>query len=195
MENILVKRKTFDIVKEIISKDDHISYECVNKNKKYFVKVYNNLEDYEFEIKSYKDFSSYGIRNPKLLRKDKKTLSIVYEFVDGIKALDVIADGTIDDSWYEKLFLIYRFARFSKIDINYLPEHFVLYKNELYYLNHYFFEQDSSKNLENYGLDYWIYGTKCVEHLKEFGYEIDKKRILSKPDVNKKIVLLSIMKW
>lgn len=195
MENIVVRRKKYEIVKKIVEKEDHISFECKIKDKKFFVKQYNNLDDFDFEVKSYKDFSSYGIKNPKLLRKDKKNLTLVYEYIDGIKALDAIANGTINDEWFEKLFLIYRFARFSKIDINYLPDYYQMYKGELYYLNHYYFEQDPKKNLENYGIDFWLYGEKCANHLKELGYEVDKSKILSKPELNKKIVLLSIMKW
>lgn len=195
MENIVIKRKKYEIVKEVIRKDDHISYECKIKDKKFFIKKYNSFEDFDFEIKSYKDFKNYGIRNPKLLKKDKKELTVVYEYIDGINALDAIANNTIDDFWFEQLFLIYKFARFSKIDINYLPECYKMYKGELYYMNHYYFLQDSKKNLENYGIDFWLYGDKCAEYLKKFGYQIDKKRIISKTELNKKIVLLSIMKW
>ena len=195
MENIVVRRKSYEIKRMVIEKEDHTSFECEIKGKRYFVKQYTDLDSFGFEIKSYKEFSSYGIRNPKLLRKDKNNLTVVYEFINGIKATDVIADGTISDDWFEKLFLIYRFARFSKIDINYLPEFYQMYNGELVYLNHYFFEQNPKKNLENYGIDFWLYGERCAEHLKELGYQVDKSKILTKPELNKKIVLLSIMKW
>ena len=195
MENLLIKRKAYLIESTMKESDNHVSYKVSFKNRFYFAKKYNNFVDFVKEQQAYKDFKNYGIKNPKLLKVDKKNNILLYEFVDGVKALDAIAKNTIDDSWFEKLFTIYRFARFSKIDIDYRPEQFVMVKDELIYLQHDFMEQNSKYNLENYGLDFWLYGDVCIKHLKEFGYEIDKSRVLEQAEVNKKIVLLSIMKW
>lgn len=184
----------------------HRNYEVINminlhdfllcrKNKYFHLKTFDNIDDFKKEINEYKTKTKYGIYVPKMLKTSKRELSILFEYV-GEETIDsLLAKGDIDEKIFDKLFIIYRFARFSHIELNYYPENFAYYNGELYYLLYEFSKENKDKNLENYGIRFWFSGEEGLSHLKELGYSVDNSRLLSKGELNKKIVLLSIMKW
>lgn len=195
MEKLLIHKKEYEIISLLKEGEFSKSYKCHLKGKLFFIKVFNDESSFKADLANYKTLKKYGIRNPKLIKALPKEKTLIYQFIDGENALVKLSQGDLDEIYYTELFEQYRFARFSKIELNYLPENFVLYKNQLYYLSHDFMPQNKDKNLENYGIYFWFYSNELAEHLKEHNLPVDKKRILSKGEVNKKIVLTSIMKW
>ena len=195
MEKLIAAKKEYQIISLLKEDEFHKSYKCERKGKLYFIKVFSDLASFQADALNHKTLKKNGINVPKLLKSNKKDLSNTYQFIEGENALQIIAKQDLDEIYYEQLFHIYRFARFAKIELDYHPENYVLYKNELYYLAHDFIPQNQEKNLENFGIYFWFYSEELAAHLKENNLPIDKKRILSKGEVNKKIVLTSIMKW
>lgn len=195
METLNFKRKEFGLVEKLYEGEFHKTFLISRKNKRFVLKQFVDLGSFLTEIKQYKQVDKIGIRTPRLLKKDKKTFTLMFEYIEGKTMLEEIADHDLDDDTLGLLFNVYRFARFSKVDLNYLPELFKVHKGELYYFSYDVFEQNEKINLENYGIRFWLYGDECIEHLKEKGFEIDKSRKIPHADLNKKIVLLSIMKW
>ena len=195
MENLIIRRREYLIEKTVKVVDSHSTFLGQYKGKVYFVKTFVNLDEFNNELASYKKLKKMGISCPKLLRKDKKTLNIAFQYVDAKNMADVLSEGDIPDKCFQELFNIYRFARFSKIELNYLPEYFILENGKLYYTSYEVFPMNKEKNLENYGLRFWLYGDECAKHLNDLGLPVDKNRILAKGELNKKIVLLAIMKW
>lgn len=195
MENIIIKRKRYQI-DDVLAKDDfHESYKASLNGKTYFIRKYINKDEYIASLGQSKSLKKLGITIPKILKKDKDVFAIVYQYINGETIAEHLAKEDLPDEYFTYIFNMYRFARFSKFEINYLPENFKLEGKNLYYLSLEKSEQNPEKNLENYGLNYWIISKEGYDHLIELGFEVDKKRILSKGDANKKIVLLSIMKW
>ncbi|MCF0117284.1 MAG: hypothetical protein HUJ61_04455 [Bacilli bacterium] len=195
MDKLIIKRKEYFIDKVVKISDYHTSYICIFKNKKFFIRKFKDSVVFNRCIDDYKKIKKIGICIPKMLKIDKKEMSIIYEFIDAEDCARILTNIDIDDAIFEKLFLLRRFARFSKVDLNYLPENFKYYNGELYYMSYEFFKESQEKSLEDYGMYYWIYGTVAMNHLAELGLPIDKSRVLTTPEVKKKIVLLSIMKW
>lgn len=195
MEKLIASKKEYEIVSLLKEDEFHKSYKCSRGNKLFFIKKFNDISSFKASLENHRALKKYGICIPKLLKADKKDLTIVTTFISGENALDMIAKEELPELVYEQLFIIYRFARFSKIELDYLPENYIFNGKELFYVGEHFQPQNTKINLENYGIFFWFYGEQCANHLKEHNLPIDKSRILSKGEMNKKIVLTSIMKW
>lgn len=195
MENIVFKRKNFVVEKELNKSEYVTSFLVSYKNKQFLLKQFNNPVSFNNEIDSYKRITDYGIKVPILKKKDKKNNLLLFQYVGDNTVDKILAKEDINDEIFSKLFNMYRFARFSHIELNYMPENYCLFNDELYYLSYNFSKQDKNKNLENYGIRYWYSGKEGIAHLEELGYEIDHKRLIDEANLNKKIILLSIMKW
>ena len=191
MESIRIKNKSYEVIKEIDSGVFLVS----NNDKKFVLRRFESLPSLLREIDRRKKLKKYGINIPKTIKVFKKDLCLLIEFISEETMLDVLLKGDIPDECFKELFNIYRFCRFSKVDINYYPEYFAMKKGRMYYLALDLEKSSEDRNLENYGIYYWVYSPQCVEHLKELNLEIDKSRKLTQPEANKKIVLISIMHW
>ena len=190
-ESKIFKRRTYEVIKSL---NPH-EFSVRRKNKYFHLKTFDDIKSFNKEISDYKAITKYGIKVPRMLKSSKRELSILFEYV-GEETIDKLLDqGDIDEKVFDKLFTIYRFARFSHIELNYLPENYALYNGELFYLLYEFSKENKERNLENYGIRFWFTGVEGISHLKELGYEVNNARLLSKAELNKKIVLISIMKW
>ncbi len=195
MDCLRFKRKNYEVIKELQKSEYFTIFLVKYKNKQFILKQFNNSVSFFNEIDSYKKITDYGIKVAPLLKKDKKNNLLLYKDV-GEETIDkILAKEDISDDIFGQLFNIYRFARFSKIELDYMPENYCIYNNELYYRSLKFFTADKKKNLENYGIRFWFTGSEGLAHLKELGYEVDKNRFIDEANLNKKIILLSIMKW
>lgn len=191
MEVMKIKNKSYEVIEELDSGVFLVS----KKDKKFVLRHFESISSLLREIDRRKKLKKYGINIPKIIKVSKKDLCLLIEFISEETMLDVLLKGDIPDKSFKELFNIYRFCRFSKIDLNYHPENFAMKKGRMYYLALDIEKASEDRNLENYGLYYWVYSPQCVEHLKELNLEIDKSRKLTQPEANKKIVLISIMHW
>ncbi len=189
-----IGRKTFEVIKEITTEKNQ-TYVVNFKNKPFVLRKFNNLEEYKEALYRYKKLVKYSIYTPTLEYKDKNEYILVFNHIDSPHADEVLAKEELPEIYFEKLFTLYRYARANQVDINYLPENFALDGKRLYYTSLDLFNAKPEINLENYGLEFWIMSKKGYEHLTKLGYEIDKKRLLSSAETNKKIVLLSLYNW
>ena len=191
MESIVLKNKEYKVDKEFTPDSFVVSL----NDKKFVLKRFESLSEFHIELNKRKKLKKFGINIPKVVKKFKKDLTLLIEHISEETMLDTLIKGDIEDEAFKELFNIYRFARFSKIELDYHPENYALKKGRMYYLSLDFGEANKDHNLENEGLFYWIYSPKFVEHLKELKLPIDEKRKLTQPEANKKIVLISIMHW
>lgn len=195
MEIISIGLHKYSVLSSLKENDNHITYLAEHKNKKFILKKFHDLTSYKYELYKYNSIEKIGINVPAIKQKSKKKLTIVFKYISGENMLEVISKKSVDENVFDALFLMYRFARFSKIELDYHPDNYVFDGKNLYYLSYEFIDQNNERNLENYGLKFWLYGNECASYLKEKGFEVDKKRILDKASLNKEIVKLAIMKW
>jgi len=167
------------------------------KDKVVIYKKYSTSSDYIDELSRYKKLYKSGIRVPNIVKDDKANLAIAFEYIKGDRVDKLLYDHNFElpDIYFERLFVINRFCRASGIELNYLPENFVLKDKLLYYESFDIFDSNEKINLTNYGLQFWINSKKGYEHLEHLGYTFTKKSPLNDGEVNKKIVLLSIKYW
>lgn len=195
METLVFKRKKYIVEETLLDSECKKSYLVSFKNKKYVYSLFSDVINYKKEIERYKRITDYGISVPPIVKKSKKQCAFLNKYVGDLTADKILAKEDISDKIFEQLFIIYRFARFSHVELDYMPEKYAFYKDKLYYLSYEFYPQNNDKNLENYGIRYWFSGKEGLSHLKELGYDVDNSRLIDNASLNKKIVLLSIMKW
>lgn len=190
---IKVKFKKFIVNDECEQLSKYNLYQCDKKN--IYLREYFDKSEFDNDLENMLLLKRANIPCNKLITYDKKKLIIVVESIEGKSCLSLLENNDIDDKIIEKLFVIYRFARFCKIEINYLPEYFIYNEKGLYYIDDFVSNQDSKINLENYGLRYWLESTEAKKYIQQKGLNSDKMNVLSSGEINKKIVLHSINYW
>lgn len=195
LEEIKIKHRLYKIISLVKSHQYFDSFVVSFKSKKYFARKYKDTPSFLASLNNYQQLKKYGINIPKLVAIDKKNNILLFKYIDGELVSNLLAKEDLKDVVFDGIFLIYRFARFSKIDLNYMPERYMFDGKELYYVGEEFFAANKDKNLENFGLRYWLTSLEGINHLEELGFDINKKRLIQKDEVNKKIVLISILRW
>lgn len=195
MEELFIKRKAFKIEKILFEDDKFIEYLVTFKGVEYIARHYKSEVQFDEALYRYKKIYSYGIYTPMLKFKDKKAFILIFEKVEGKNVAEILSEGDIPEPVFVKLFTFYRYARANQIELNYLPENYVFDGKRLYYISLELFDKNPDINLENYGIEFYVMSQKGYDHLISLGYNVDKKRLLSKGEANKKMVLLSLLNW
>lgn len=191
----IIKRYEY-VLEDLLFEDEKMKlYLARFKDRRLSFREYLNEAAYLSDLDKYRRLQRAGINVPKLIGFDRQLLILIFERFFEHTALDVLQKEDLKEIYFKQLFSIYRFCRFSQIEINYFPHNFVLKGMTLYYIGDDIFEENPKKNLENYGLRYWIYSKEASKLLEEKGYIVNPKRILSEEEANKQIVLLSVTYW
>ncbi|MFA5283705.1 MAG: hypothetical protein WC366_04295 [Bacilli bacterium] len=193
MEEITIKRKRYEIGKLFCQTDESTIHFVYTKGREYLLVRY--FKNYDFAMNDYKRLAKAGINVPRIIANDKKEHLVVKEYIGGPTVLDELIINDLSDHYFEELFLAYRFCRFSKINLNYLPENFSMKNGKLFYVSNDVADYSPQRNLENWGIRYWIYTAEFSQYLKEKKMNVNPKRILKEEVANKKIVLLSVTYW
>lgn len=193
MEEITIKRKKYEVGKLFSQTDESITHFVYSKGREYLFIKY--LKNYDLVMDDYKRLSKAGINVPRIIANDKKEHLVVKEYINGTTVLDELLNHDLPDHYFEELFTAYRFCRFSKINLNYLPENFVIQNGKLFYISNDVANYIPQRNLENWGIRYWLYTAEFAQYLKEKGIDVNAKRVLKEEVANKKIVLLSVTYW
>lgn len=189
--------RKYEVVSTISSTDQLLMLEVKDRKNRYVYKKYMTSAPFLDEFERYTKLYKCGIRIPRMIQKNKKTNECLFEVFEGdhCDKLLVENDFELPEIYYEQLFVLYRFCRFSKIELNYLPENFILRGKYLYYDSLDIYNQNTKINLESYGLYHWIKSKQAYKHLEALGYEFKNKQPLSSAEAKKKIVLISIKYW
>lgn len=195
METIIIKKKSYEIIKKTRELHDFSEFLINYKGVKCIAKKYDLTSQMLDDVKVRKNLKKYGINCPKYKKIDKSENVTVEEYINGENSLKLLLKGELPEDHFKELYNVYRFCRFSKIELDYMPENFILSGKKMYYISFDYGPQKDKTNLENYGIYYWIYSPEFYERVTKLGFEFDKKKILSTGETKKKIVLLSIMNW
>lgn len=195
MEKRVIKRYEYELV-QLLKQSEKVSIFLAQRKDRFFTFREYRLEDaYNEDLAKYKRIQKIGVNVQKLIAHDRQLLVLIFERFQEPTALDVLAKEELKEIYFKQLFNIYRFCRFSKVELNYMPNNYILKGTTLYYVGEQITDSNASRNLENFGLRYWIYSKEATELLEKKGHPIDAKRILSEEEANKRIVLLSVTYW
>lgn len=195
MEKRLIKRYEYELGDKIVHTADLDIFVARRKDRLFSFREYVSEKAYHDDLAKYKRIQKVGVNVPKLIAHDRQLLVLIFERFQESNALEVLAKENLKEIYFKQLFTIYRFCRFSKVEINYLPQYYILKGQTLYYIGEDIIDSDPKRNLENFGLRYWIYSKEATDLLRSKGLEVDSKRLLGEEETNKRIVLLSVTYW
>ena len=185
----MVKRRTFNIL-ETLSDN---SFKVERKNKVFFLKKFNSFSDYEYCFERRKKFINNGIKVPKIIKADKKALSIIFEYVEGQNVLEMLYNAPLPENVYKAVFMMNYLARLSKIMLDFDPSNYIYTDDgKLYYMGLKYFEYDEKTSFVQKGIRLWFYTKEFSNLLLEKGHQIDKTRLKDDYVINKEIVLMTV---
>ncbi len=118
---------------------------------------YYRFEDAKtaLEERDYHRLKDIGLRVPDLLLADHERGFLIKEYIPGMTAAEVIAEGLPSTSLLTQLFAFARKCRDAAVNIDYFPTNFVIRGGHLYYVDYETNPFRSAWSLENWGLYYW----------------------------------------
>jgi hypothetical protein len=194
MKGFVIDGKSYDVAEAYFSFDGLRRFHAIRDGRNYLLSIYDG-DGYGIALESRKKLSKFGIPITKLVASDPLERAIVYDMPDGENVLSVLAKGPLEEKYFEEIYRLYRFARFSKIALSWHPENFIMGKKGLVYLGEEFSPLSERTKLENMGIREWILGQEGLDHLHEKGYELNGVSPLAENVVNKQIVLISVSYW
>lgn len=195
MEIIVCNKKEYSVLKTLSSNEQFVTYLVERENVKYELVQFSLGSLYLSSLKRRKLLKRYLTYVPKIIKKDKKNSILLLEHFEEETVLDKLVKEELQPELFKMMFDFYRICRVGKIELNYLPEYYVLHNNHLYYLADDMYDANKEHNFENFGIFYWLYSPELIEYLKDKGLPVDMKRLLNKGELNKKIVLMSLLNW
>ena len=194
MEQVLIaKNKKFVVVSTKMVHEDHTTYICTWSNRTYLVRTF--VTGYENAIADYKVLKHAGINMAKICFHDDERKIIVFDYFPEDDCLTSLSKGPLPDIYFDALFALYRFARFSKVALDWEPQNFMLRGTQMFYLPTKWEPLTDENGLEKGGIRTWYLGKEGRALLKRKGFDITSLPTVEENAVNKSIVLHSIQHW
>ena len=185
---IIYKKKIIEIIEQLGEK----SYRVTFKGKTYFMKKFDNRNEFINYIDCSKYLKNCGVLLPKIYFKDKKQLFVLSEFIEGENPLLYLSKGPLDEVYYKSIFNIAFRSKIEGINLNFSPENFKLKNGKLVYLNIQFEKYSEDRNFVNHYVKLWFHTKELVEHLKERNLPIECIKLKEEYETNKELVLATI---
>ena len=193
METIKFKNKDYEIVKKLTNKKLHVKF----KNKNFMIVPFDTLEAFDAYLTNKKTLKKNKVEMAKVLKKDKKALLILEQYIDGESLMDIIASNRLDEACLKELFRVYRNNRFAQILLSYKPENFVKRKKYFYYVSDYIIPLKDGIAFER-GDDIllWLNTNNQKNYITSKGYNyLDRMMLTSDAETKKKIALVCVSYW
>ena len=170
----------YEILKILGKGKTGISY-LVNKNQEQFVlKVMNkDVPDYEKQLEifrgekfSYERMSKIGEGVPKLYEFNEENNYLVKEYIDGVCASDLAANGYgknngLTDFHFELIFDLHKRFKQVGIHVDYFPTNFIYTSdNKIFCIDYECYDYNSEWDFENWGIYYWLNQEGMQEHIQ-----------------------------
>ncbi len=192
-EVIVVKNKKFVVVSVKAVHPDHTTYICTWSNRTYLVRTFNT--GFEETMKDYKTLKHAGINMAKICFHDAEKKAIVFDYFPEDDCLTALSRGPLADIYFDALFSLYRFARFSKVALDWEPQNFMLRGTQMFYLPTKWAPLNEENPLEKSGIRTWFLGKEGRALLARKGFDISTLPSFEDNVVNKSIVLTTVRYW
>lgn len=184
MENIKIKHKEYEVL-EIVSKD---TFKANYKNKTYLIKKY---EPDSVELDMIKKLTKSTVSMLKVIRMDKKTGYVAFEYFEGTLMSDYILDNDFNENIYKQIFRNSYSARVAGLNLDYSLDKWMLVNNTLYYVGEYCEKYDPKNDFTKEKMREWFFTKELAAFYKKNGVLFDKKRIKDEFSTNKEMVLMT----
>ena len=194
MEQIItIKNKKFVVQSVKAEHHDHTTYVATWSNRTYMVRTFQ--EGYKQALADYKALRRAGINMAKTCFHDDEAQAIVFDFYPEDDCLTSLSKGPLPDLFFDALFSLYRFAKFSGVALDWEPQNFMLRGTQMFYLPTKWEKLTDENKLEKKGLRTWFLGQEGHDLLRRKGYETKGLPFLSENEVNKAMVLVTVRFW
>ena len=194
MDDVLfIKKKKFVIESTLATHPDHTTYACIYSGVRYMVRVYR--EGYEQMLADYKILKHAGINMAMMDYHDDENKIIAFDYFPEPDVLEVLAKGDLPEKYFEALFSLYRFARFSRVALDWEPQNFMLRGSQMFYLPIKVRKMDDKNGLEKGGLAAWFRGKELKKILEKKGYDLSNYKAMDDALVNKQMTLMAVKYW
>ena len=193
---IQIKNKKFVINETKAVHHDHSTYTSTWSNRPYLIRVFVNRESYHQALSDYKALKHAGINMAKMCFHDEEQHVIVFDLFPEDDCLTDLSKGPLSELHFQALFALYRFARFSKVSLDWEPQNFMLRGSQMFYLPTKWSPMKEDNRFET-SKDYrtWFLGKDGRGLLYKKGYDVSKLPSLSETEVNKASVLMVTLYW
>ena len=190
---MFIKKKKFVIESTLATHPDHTTYACIYSGVRYMVRVYR--EGYEQMLADYKILKHAGINMAMMDYHDDENKIIAFDYFPEPDVLEVLAKGDLPENYFEALFSLYRFARFSRVALDWEPQNFMLRGSQMFYLPIKVRKMDDKNGLEKGGLAAWFRGKELKKILEKKGYDLSNYKAMDDALVNKQMTLMAVKYW
>ena len=192
-EFITVKNKKFVVESVKAEHEDHTTFICTWSKRTYLLRTFRS--GFKEAMNDYKTLKHAGINMAKICFHDDEKQVIVFDYFPEDDCLSALAKGPLSDEYFDALFSLYRFARFSKVALDWAPQNFMLRGSQMFYLPTKWEPLTDENRLEKAGIRLWFLGKEGRALLKRKGYDIANLPDIEETAVNKSIVLTSVRFW
>ena len=194
MERVIqIKNKKFVVQSVRAEHPDHDSLVCTWSCRTYLVRVYR--EGFAEAMADYKQLKHAGINMAKICYHDDEKQAIAFDYFPEEDCLTTLSKGPFSEAYFAALFALYRFARFSKVALDWEPQNFMLRGSQMFYLPTKWEKMTDENRLEKQGIRSWFLGKEGHALLKRKGLDDSKLPSLSDPEVNKSLALMTVRYW
>ncbi len=188
-----IKNKKFVVTAEKMRHHDHVTYIATWSGRTYLVRVFN--EGYEQTLADYKQLKHAGINMAKMCYHDDVQKMIVFDYFPEDDCLTDLSRGPLSELHYQALFALYRFARFSKVALDWEPQNFMLRGSQMFYLPTKWSPLTEENRFEKEGIFTWFLGKEGIGLLKRKGFDVSGLEPMDELLLNKTIVLMATKYW
>ncbi len=192
-EVISVKNKKFVVESVKAVHEDHTTYICTWSGRTYLIRTFST--GFDQAMKDYKTLKHAGINMAKICFHDDANQVIVFDYFPEEDCLTALSHGPLSDIYFDALFSLYRFARFSKVALDWEPQNFMLRGTQMFYLPTKWEPLTESNAFEKEGIRTWFLGKEGRALLQRKGYDVSALPAVEENAVNKSIVLTSLRFW
>ena len=131
----------------------------------------------------------------KICFHDDESHVIVFDYFPEQSVLEALSHGPLTENYLEAMFALYRFARFSKVCLDWEPQNFMLRGSQMFYLPTKYEPLNDKNKFELEGLRTWFLGKEGHELLRRKGFDDSALPLLSDAEVNKAMTLVAVRYW
>jgi len=186
MEQLKIKHKMFDVLKEV----DENTLSLSLKDKQYYCyKFPPHTREFDNALYLLKRISTSGVTSPKLKFVDKKQGYIVRTAIEGQSIFEILVDENLSDEIYSQIFAMAWLAKSQKMVLDFSPDKWIYSNKKLYYIGKKFDVYSEKVDFANHGVRLWFFTPDFVNFAKEKGIKCNTSRMKPSFDLNKEIVL------
>jgi len=109
----------------------------------------------EAEQRDYHTLLQTGIPMPKMLDIDIPNERIVKEYIDGPTIFDLVKQDAMEDAYLRQVREMAQTMCSAGLNIDYFPTNFIVYNDQIYYIDYECNPYMDEWNFENWGIKYW----------------------------------------